>query len=121
MSTRTLQALSLAALCCLAVAADLAAAPASTDSTVTSYYSSRYNGRRTASGERFNNNALTAAHPLHAFGTRLRLTNTNNGKSVVVRVNDRGPFVKGRDLSVTRQAARQLVRLRPVGGRSFAR
>ena len=108
MFTRELQAVSFAALCCLVVPAGLGAAPASTDSVITSYYSSRYNGRRTASGERLNNNALTAAHPAYAFGTRLRLTNPNNGKTVVVRVNDRGPFVKGRDLSITRQAARQL-------------
>ena len=73
-----------------------------------SYYAESYNHRRTASGERFNNNALTAAHRTYPFGTKLRLTNTKNHKSVVVRVNDRGPFVKGREISVTRRAARKL-------------
>jgi len=81
---------------------------AQSDSVVTSYYANRYNGRRTASGERFSNSALTAAHREYPFGTRLRLTNPSNGRSAVVRVNDRGPFVNGRDLSVTRRAARQL-------------
>lgn len=77
--------------------------------TVTaSFYSSRYDGRRTASGERFSSSALTAAHREMPFGTRVRLTNLSNQKSVVVRVNDRGPFVKGRDISVTRAAARRL-------------
>lgn len=72
-----------------------------------SYYSSRYNGRRTASGERFSNKAMTAASTEHPFGTKLRITNVANNKSAVVRVNDRGPFVKGRSISVTRRAAHQ--------------
>ena len=76
------------------------------------YYSRRSDGHRTASGERFNSNALTAAHKTYPLGTRLRLTNVRNKRSVVVRVNDRGPFTPGRDLSVTRRAARQLGMLR---------
>jgi|SRR5215510_1662597 len=76
------------------------------------YYSRRLDGHRTASGERFNSNALTAAHKTYPLGTRLRLTNVRNKRSVVVRVNDRGPFTPGRDLSVTRRAARQLGMLR---------
>lgn len=77
--------------------------------TVTaSFYSTRYNGRRTANGERFSSNALTAAHRELPFGTKLKLTNVHNQKSVIVRVNDRGPNVKGRDISITRRAARQL-------------
>lgn len=77
--------------------------------TVTcSYYSSRYNGRRTASGERFNNSRMTAASKTYPMGTRLRLTNVENGRTAVVVVNDRGPYVAGRDISVTRRAAREL-------------
>jgi len=85
-----------------------ASEPATKDTAICSYYSSKFAGRRTASGERFSNNALTAAHREYPMGTKLRLTNVKNGKSVVVRVNDRGPFVKGRDISVTRRAAKEL-------------
>jgi rare lipoprotein A len=77
--------------------------------TVTaSFYSTRYDGRRTASGERFSSSALTCAHRELPFGTKVKLTNVANSRSVVVRVNDRGPFVKGWEISVTRQAARRL-------------
>jgi rare lipoprotein A len=76
------------------------------------YYSRRLDGHRTASGERFNSNALTAAHKTYPLGTRLRLTTVRTKRSVVVRVNDRGPFTPGRDISVTRRAARQLGMLR---------
>lgn len=85
----------------------------SADSAVTcSYYSSKYDGRSTASGQRFSNERLTAASKTYPMGTRLRLTNVKNGRTVVVVVNDRGPFVPGRDISVTRRAARQLGFLR---------
>lgn len=67
-----------------------------------SYYSQ---GRRTASGERFNPNGYTAASRTLPFGTMLRLTNPGTGRSVVVRINDRGPFVRGRSLDVARGAA----------------
>jgi rare lipoprotein A len=70
-----------------------------------SFYSTRYNGRRTASGQRFSSNALTAAHRSLPFGTKVKLINVKNNRSVVVRVNDRGPFVKGREISVTRLLA----------------
>ena len=63
---------------------------------------------RTASGERMNPSALTAAHRSLPFGTRLKVTNKRNGKSVVVRINDRGPFIRGRMLDLSRGAARQL-------------
>jgi rare lipoprotein A len=62
----------------------------------------------TASGERFNPNELTAAHPTLPFGTRLRVTNIANGHSVVVRVNDRGPFVRGRSVDVSSAAAERI-------------
>lgn len=73
---------------------------------VASYYGSELAGRRTASGERFNPNAMTAAHRTLPLGTRLRVTNSANGKSVVVRVNDRGPFARGRILDLSHAAAR---------------
>ncbi|TPK71861.1 septal ring lytic transglycosylase RlpA family protein [Mesorhizobium sp. B2-3-3] len=63
---------------------------------------------RTASGERMNPSALTAAHRTLPFGTKLRVTNKNNGRSVVVRVNDRGPFIRGRVLDLSKGAASQL-------------
>ncbi|HEX4416319.1 MAG TPA: septal ring lytic transglycosylase RlpA family protein [Kofleriaceae bacterium] len=66
-------------------------------------------GTQTASGERFNKNQLTAAHRTLPFGTRVRVTNTKNGRSVVVRINDRGPFGnRGRIIDVSEAAARQL-------------
>lgn len=74
----------------------------------TSYYGKELAGRKTASGERFNPGGLTAAHRTLAFGTRLKLTNPGNGRSVVVRVNDRGPFVRGRVLDVSLGAAQAL-------------
>ena len=60
-------------------------------SGVASYYADKFNGRRTANGERFDNTAMTAAHPSLPFGTLIEVTNMRNGKKVVVRVNDRGP------------------------------
>jgi rare lipoprotein A len=70
-----------------------------------SYYSS---GHRTASGEHFNPNGFTAASRTLPFGTRLHVTNLTTGRSVVVRVNDRGPFVRGRGLDLARGAAAAL-------------
>src|SRR5687767_714082 len=58
-----------------------------------SWYGSQFHGRKTANGERFNMHGLTAAHRSLPFGTKVRVTNRKNGKSVVVRINDRGPFV----------------------------
>jgi rare lipoprotein A len=66
------------------------------------------NGSATASGERFNADELTAAHRTLPFGTRVRVTNHSNGRSVVVRINDRGPFVHGRIIDVTPAAAHEL-------------
>jgi rare lipoprotein A len=73
-----------------------------------SWYGERHQGRRTASGEAYDMNKLTAAHRTFPFGTRLRVTNVENGRSVVVRVNDRGPHVDGRILDLSRQAATTL-------------
>ena len=82
--------------------------PATSETGICSYYSRRHDGNITAGGKKFNSNALTAAHRTYPMGTKLRLTNTANDKRVEVVVNDRGPFVKGRDISVTRRAAREL-------------
>ena len=71
---------------------------------VASYYHNKFNGRKTASGEVFSNNKLTAAHRIYPFGTYLKVTNVANGKSVVVKVNDRGPFTKGKELDLSRKA-----------------
>lgn len=68
----------------------------------------KYAGRRTASGERVNAGALTAAHKSLPFGTMVRVTNTRNNKSVVVRINDRGPFVRGRVIDLTPAGARAI-------------
>ncbi|MDI4636225.1 MULTISPECIES: septal ring lytic transglycosylase RlpA family protein [Halomonadaceae] len=73
-----------------------------------SYYADRYHGRTTASGERFDQQALTAAHRTLAFGTRVRVTRLDNGREVTVRINDRGPFVRGRIIDLSKRAARQL-------------
>ncbi|WP_423914823.1 septal ring lytic transglycosylase RlpA family protein [Capnocytophaga gingivalis] len=71
---------------------------------VASYYHNKFNGRKTASGEVFSNNKLTAAHRTYPFGTYLKVTNVANGKSVLVKVNDRGPFTKGKELDLSRKA-----------------
>lgn len=63
---------------------------------------------KTASGERMNASLLTAAHRSLPFGTKVRVTNKNNGKSVVVRINDRGPFIKGRVIDLSKAAARTI-------------
>jgi len=67
-----------------------------------SYYANKYHGRTTANGETFNQNAATAAHLELDFGTKVKVTNLANNKSVIVRINDRGPYVRGRviDLSL---------------------
>lgn len=73
-----------------------------------SYYGRKFHGRRTANGERFDMNAMTAAHRTLPFGTKVRVTNPSNGRSVVVRINDRGPFVRGRTIDLSRVAAEEL-------------
>ena len=75
---------------------------------IASYYASKHHGRRTASGERFDMQELTAAHRTLPFGTRVRVTNLANGRRTVVRINDRGPFRKGRIIDVSYAAAREL-------------
>ena len=73
-----------------------------------SWYGPGFHGRLTANGERYNQNAMTAAHRRLRFGTRVRVTNLKNGRSVVVRINDRGPYINGRVIDVSAAAARTL-------------
>lgn len=75
---------------------------------IATYYGQEFAGHRTASGETFNPNALTAAHRTLPFGTRVRVTNSRNGRSVIVRINDRGPFVKGRAIDLSSAAAQAI-------------
>ena len=84
----------------------LAASAAHAESGVASVYA--YRGGKTASGERANPNAMTAAHRTLPFGSRVEVVNRRNGKRVTVRINDRGPFVRGRVIDVTPAAARAL-------------
>lgn len=77
-----------------------------------SFYGLRFKGRPTASGEIFDPQAMTAAHRTLPFGTRLLVTNTVNGRSVVVRINDRGPYTHGRILDLSRAAAERLEMIR---------
>jgi rare lipoprotein A len=79
--------------------------PATAQSCAASWYGS---GHRTANGEHFNPNGLTAAHRSLPFGTRVRVENKRTGRSVVVRINDRGPFVHGRIIDLSRGSARAL-------------
>src|SRR3954451_13555805 len=72
---------------------------------VASWYGPGFHGKKTANGERFNTHALTAAHKTLPFGTQLRVTNDRTGKSVVVRINDRGPYAHGRVLDLSKAAA----------------
>ena len=73
-----------------------------------SWYGDRHHGRRTASGEVFDMNALTAAHKTLPFGTRVRVFNPATGQQVVVRINDRGPFTGGRIIDLSRAAAERI-------------
>jgi rare lipoprotein A len=73
-----------------------------------SYYASEHHGRRTASGARFDMNAMTAAHRSLPFGSRVRVKNLENGREVVVRINDRGPFRRGRIIDLSYAAARRI-------------
>ena len=77
-------------------------------SGVASYYGPGFHGRRTANGEAFNMHAMTAAHRTLPFGTKVKVTNLANGKSAIVRVNDRGPYANGRIIDLSVAAAKQI-------------
>lgn len=73
-----------------------------------SWYGPGFHGRRTASGETFNTNAMTAAHRTLPFGTKVRVVNKNTGKSVIVRINDRGPYAHGRVIDLSKASAQAI-------------
>lgn len=73
-----------------------------------SYYADKYHGRTTASGEVFNQQALSAAHQTLGFGSRVKVTNIANNKSVIVTINDRGPFIRGRIIDLSKKAFSQI-------------
>lgn len=75
---------------------------------IASYYSDKFEGRKTASGEIFRQNKFTAAHRTLPFGTEVRIINLDTGDSVNVVINDRGPFIKGRIIDVSKEAAKRL-------------
>ena len=79
-----------------------------TQEGIASFYSDSANGKPTANGEKYYSNQLTAAHKTLPFGTIVRVTNLKNGKKVIVRINDRGPFIRGRIIDVSGIAARRL-------------
>jgi len=83
---------------------------------IASWYGPEYHGRQTASGERFDQDALTAAHPYWAFGTRVKVTLVSTGKSAVVRINDRFPAYKGRLIDVSRATAKAIGLIGPGTG-----
>ncbi len=90
------------------VISDAQAGSGHTQKGMASYYHDRFHGRKTASGQRYNRNQFTAAHKTLPLGTKLEVTNTRTGRSIVVKVNDRGPYAKGRVLDLSREAAREL-------------
>jgi rare lipoprotein A len=84
---------------------------------VASWYGPGFHGKLTASGEKYNMHAMTCAHKTLPFGTKLKLVSRENGESAVVVVNDRGPFVRGRDIDLSRAAAEKLGIIGPGTGR----
>jgi len=109
-STRT----GIALICALLIAGCAGPQRASRDETspaesgIASYYGEQFRGRATASGEKYDPDKLTAAHPSLPMGTRVRVTNLKNGRSVVVRINDRGPYKGGRIIDLSTRAANEI-------------
>jgi len=87
---------------------DVDKATKAAEAGIASYYGAEYHGKRTASGEIYDMRQLTAAHPRYSFGTRLKVTHSGNNRSVIVRINDRGPFTKGRVIDLSQAAAEEL-------------
>jgi rare lipoprotein A len=99
--------LSAACICMIAAVANGSPLPPQQDG-LASVYGKQFNGKSTASGERYDSRALTAAHRTLPLGTNIRVTNLENGKSVRVRINDRGPHVRGRIVDLSSSAAAAL-------------
>jgi|SRR5690625_207635 len=83
-------------------------APTKVERGEASYYHNKFRGKKTASGQKFRQYKLTAAHKTLPLGTKVKVTNLQNGKTVRVTINDRGPFVDGRIIDLTRRAARRI-------------
>ena len=92
----------------LGISVIVACSPKVTQTGKAYYYADKFNGRKTASGEKFRSSKLTAAHRTLPFGTKVKVTNLNNGKSVKVTINDRGPFVASRIIDLSKKAARKI-------------
>lgn len=86
----------------------VAQAASSQQAGVASWYGPGFHGRKTANGERFNMHALTAAHRTLPLGTQVRVTNTSNGRSVIVRINDRGPYAGQRVIDLSKASAQAI-------------
>jgi peptidoglycan lytic transglycosylase len=84
-----------------------------TEEGIASYYAEEFNGRKTSNGEIYDMNALTAAHQTLPFNTKVRVTNLDNGRSVIVRINDRGPFKDQRIIDLSLEAARSIGMIGP--------
>lgn len=80
--------------------------------TMISYYSNKHHGKKTASGKKFNMNNLTAAHKTLPFGTKVKITNLKNNKSVIITINDRGPFIKNRGFDLSKAAFKKISSLK---------
>lgn len=81
-----------------------------------SYYADKFNGKRTTSGRKFDNNKYTAAHKKLPFGTKVKVTNESNGKSVIVEITDRGPFVRSREIDLSKRAFMEIASSKNGGG-----
>jgi rare lipoprotein A len=85
-----------------------AASPGQVQTGIASYYHDSLHGNKTASGQIYDKRKMSAAHKRLPLGTKVKVTDTKTGRSIVVRVNDRGPFIKGRIIDLSRRAAREL-------------
>ncbi len=84
-------------------------------SVIASYYADKFNGKRTTSGKKFSNSGYTAAHKKLPFGTKIRVTNEANGNSVIVEVTDRGPFVRSKEIDLTKRAFMEIAQNKSSG------
>ena len=105
---------------CLALFLSLFFSEANATVGTASWYGPGFHGKKTASGERFNQYGLTAAHKTLPLGSRVKVTNLSNGQSVVVTINDRGPYVRGRMIDLS-QGAKNAIGMGGVGKVSIAR
>jgi len=105
---KTLSPILLAMLLATLAAPSFAAQPGQVLTGIASYYHDSLQGNKTASGQIYDKRKMSAAHKTLPLGTRVRVTDKRTGKSIVVRINDRGPFVKGRIIDLSRKAAQEL-------------